>query len=544
MEKKKKSGFMVQGGILAAAGLITRFIGMLYRIPLTRIVGKEGMGYYNNSYEIYNIALLISCYSVPVAVSKLIADKEGKGEYVNSSRYFRFALILSSSIGLTVSLLVFIFAPQIAEAFKYPSCVIPLRVLTPTIFVFSIMGVIRGFFQGKHTMVPTALSQIIEQVINAVVSVVAAAYLINAFKDLNEAAAYGAAGGTAGTLAGAMAALVFLVILLFLYRKKVDKSEAIDITGKMDESKFIIKALLFTMMPIILSQTIYQVSGIIDSYIFSNFMNKHGYTETERSIFWEAYSNRYKWMYNVPVAIASAFGVSIVPALSSSYAKNDTEGIKKKIASAVKFNMLIAFPAAMGLGFLSQPILVLLLGDVTDNLGPRLLSLGCMAVVFFALSTLTNGVLQGISMMRKPVTHSLIALIIHIIAVFIGLNTFESENGVYVMVICNMLYGLLVCALNWWSIAKALNYKQEIKRTFLLPAICALLMGVVTDYTYEFVYGYTYSMALALIPAFIVAVLVYAVLILLTKTVTEDELLEMPIGKKIVRILKKIRLIR
>ena len=544
MDKKKKSGFMVQGGILAAAGLITRFIGLLYRIPLTRTVGKEGMGYYNTAYEIYNIALLISCYSVPVAVSKLIADKEGKGEYVNSSRYFRYALILSSSIGLTVSLLVFIFAPEIAVAYKYPNCMIPLRVLTPTIFVFSIMGVIRGFFQGKRTMVPTAVSQIIEQIVNAVVSVVAAAYLIDAFKDLNEAAAYGAAGGTAGTLAGAFAALVFLVILLFLYRKKVDKSEMVDVTGKKDESKVILKALIFTMMPIIFSQTIYQVSGTIDSYMFSNIMNKQGYTESERAVFWEAYSNRYKWMYNVPVAIASAFGVTIVPALSASYAMHDMEGIKKQIASAVKFNMLIAFPAAAGLGFLSEPILVLLLGDTTDNLGPRLLTLGCMAVVFFALSTLTNGVLQGINMMRKPVTHSAIALIIHIIAVYIGLNVFPRESGTYVMVICNMLYGFLVCAMNWHTIGKTLKYKQEIKRTFILPAICAAVMGLLASLMYELLLGYTYSRLVALVPTIFAAIMIYAVLIILTKTVTEEELKEMPKGRTIVRLLKKLKLLR
>ncbi|MBR4540877.1 MAG: polysaccharide biosynthesis protein [Lachnospiraceae bacterium] len=544
MDKKKKSGFMVQGGILAAAGLITRFIGLLYRIPLTRTVGKEGMGYYNTAYEIYNIALLISCYSVPVAVSKLIADKEGKGEYVNSSRYFRFALILSSSIGLTVSLLVFIFAPQIAVAYKYPNCMIPLRVLCPTIFVFSIMGVIRGFFQGKRTMVPTAVSQIIEQIVNAVVSVVAAAYLINAFKDLSESAAYGAAGGTAGTLAGAFAALIFLVILLFLYKKKADKSELIDNTGNKDEAKVILKALIFTMMPIIFSQTIYQVSGTIDSYMFSNMMSKQGYTESERAIFWEAYSNRYKWMYNVPVAIASAFGVTIVPALSASHAVHDTEGIKKQIASAVKFNMLIAFPAAAGLGFLSEPILVLLLGDVTDNLGPRLLSLGCMAVVFFALSTLTNGVLQGINLMRKPVIHSAVALVIHIVAVYLGLNIFPREDGTYIMVICNMLYGLLVCAMNWYSIGKTLNYKQEIKRTFILPAICAAAMGALASLMYELLFGYTHSRLVALVPTIFAAIMIYAVLIILTKTVTEEELKTMPKGRTIVSLLKKLRLLR
>ena len=540
MENKKKSSFLMQGGILAAAGLLTRFIGMLYRIPLERTVGREGMGYYSNAYEIYNIALLVSCYSVPVAVSKLVADKDGKGEYVNSSRYFRYSLMLSSSIGLVVSLIVFIFAPQIANAFEYPSSVIPLRVLAPTIFVFSLMGVIRGFFQGKRTMVPTALSQIIEQIFNAIVSVVAATYLVNAFKDTQEAAAYGAAGGTAGTLAGAFCGLVFLTIVFVLYRKNNKAQELEDTTGRKDETGMILKAIILTMLPIILSQTIYQVSGIIDSYMFSNIMAKQGHDESSRAIFWDAYSNRYKWMYNVPVAIASAFGVTIVPALSVSYGKKDFESIKAKIASAVKLNMLIAFPSAIGLGFLSHPILMLMFGHKEDVLGPQLLSLGCMAVVFFALSTLTNGVLQGINMMRKPVTHSFIALIIHIVAVYVGLQIFDS--GVHIMVICNMLYGLLVCIMNWRTIGKRLNYKQEIKKTFILPALCSAIMGLLANYVYEIIYGYTASYAIALIPAFISAVFIYTVLIILSKTVTEEELLAMPKGKSIVRILKKLRM--
>ena len=543
MENKKKSGFLMQGGILAAAGLITRFIGMLYRIPLERTVGREGMGYYSNAYEIYNIALLVSCYSVPVAVSKLIADKEGKGEYVNSSRYFRYAMCLSSSLGLVASLIVFVFAPQIANAFEYPSSVIPLRVLAPTIFVFSFMGVIRGFFQGKRTMIPTAVSQIIEQIFNAIVSVVAAAYLVNAYKDTMDAAKYGAAGGTAGTLAGAFCGLVFLAVIYFLHKKRNSGYELEDTTGRKDDTKTILKALLLTMLPIILSQTIYQVSGIIDTYIFSNIMVKQrGLDESTRAIYWDAYSNRYKWMYNVPVAIASAFGVTIVPTLSASYGKRDFDGIKKKIASAVKVNMLIAFPSAAGLGFLSHPILMLMFGHEEDNLGPQLLTLGCMAVVFFALSTLTNGVLQGINMMRKPVTHSFIALVIHIVAVYVGLNIFDK--GVHVMVLGNMLYGLLVCAMNWWTIGKRLKYKQELKKTFILPAICALIMGLLANLEYEILYGYFASYVVALGPTVITAIIVYVLLIVMTKTVTEEELNEMPKGRKLVRFLKKIHVMR
>ena len=542
MEKKKKSGFLLQGGILAAAGLFTRFIGMLYRIPLERVVGQEGMGYYSNAYEIYNIALLISCYSVPVAVSKLIADKEGKGEYVNASRYFKYAMLISSSIGLAVSTLVFFLAPQIADIFEYPSSVLPLRVLAPTIFVFSFMGVFRGFFQGKRTMVPTAVSQIVEQIFNAMVSVWAAYWLVNSVVDSTERASRGAAGGTAGTLSGAFCGLILLIFLYVRQRKTSREQVLSDKTGAMDSAGVICKAIILTMIPIVLSQTIYQISGIIDSYIFSNAMVNKGFDEKTRSILWDAYSNRYKWLYNVPVAIASAFGVTIVPTLSACYGKRDFDGIRTRIASAVKVNMLIAFPSAAGLGFLSKPILLLMFGHEEDTLGPELLALGCAAVVFFALSTLTNGVLQGINKMRKPVIHAALSLVIHIFAVQMML--WHLDLGAKGMVIGNMLYGFCVCAFNWVSIKKALNYKQEVLRTFILPCICSIIMGGTAYLLYWFLCNEIYNHVVMVVPVIFFAIVLYGVLIVITKTVTKEELRTMPLGGKIIKVFTKMHLLK
>ncbi|MBP5653678.1 MAG: polysaccharide biosynthesis protein, partial [Lachnospiraceae bacterium] len=355
MTEKRKNDYLLQGGILAIAGLITRFIGLVYRIPLTRIVGTEGMAYYNTAYEIYNIALLVSTYSVPVAVSKLIADRDSRGQYLNSHRIFRVGMALSSGIGLVVSLLLFIFAKNLASFMKWPSAAIPLRVLAPTIFVFSIMGIIRGLFQGKRTMVPTAFSQIIEQIFNAIFSIVAALLLIRAHKDSAEAAAYGAAGGTTGTLVGAVFGLIFLVFIYSINSEYFTRKCLKDHTGIRESDKNIAKMILLTMLPIILSQTIYQLSGILDNYMFSRILFGKGMEEAEEAVLYEAYSNKYKWLYNLPVAIASAFGVSIVPTLSATYKSNNLDSVRTKVASSIKVNMIVAIPSAIGLTFLGGP---------------------------------------------------------------------------------------------------------------------------------------------------------------------------------------------
>ncbi|MBR6273634.1 MAG: oligosaccharide flippase family protein, partial [Lachnospiraceae bacterium] len=155
-----RKNVMVQGSILAAASIIVRLIGLVYRIPLTRVLGDTAMGYYGYAYEIYNLALILSSYSLPLAVSKLVSARLVKKQYKNSHKVFTFTMAFSAIMGAVMSLLLVAFAEVYAKIIKCPGVIIPLRILAPTIFVFSVMGVIRGYFQGYGNMVPTAISQV------------------------------------------------------------------------------------------------------------------------------------------------------------------------------------------------------------------------------------------------------------------------------------------------------------------------------------------------------------------------------------------------
>lgn len=215
-EEKKRKGddFLLQGAILAAAGIIVRFIGLIYKIPMTRILGDEGIGYYNTAYEIYNIGLILSSYSLPLAISKLLAGYEYKGERENSRRVLVCGGVLGAVAGGLMTAVLLAGAEKIAEViFKSPGSALPLRVMAPTILVFSLMGVLRGYFQGHGNMVPTSVSQIVEQLVHAAVSIWASFDFLRRFAGKENPASYGAAGGTLGTFAGAAAAFVLLAVL-------------------------------------------------------------------------------------------------------------------------------------------------------------------------------------------------------------------------------------------------------------------------------------------------------------------------------------------
>ena len=151
-KNSSKNNFIMQAGILAAAGIISRIIGLLYRGPLQSVIGNLGLGYYQSAYNYYTIILLISSYSIPSAISKAIAQKLGEKEYRNAHRLFHGAMIYVLVVGGIASLFLFFGA----GLFVSGAAVTVLRTFAPTIFVYGILGVLRGYFQAHKSMAPTA----------------------------------------------------------------------------------------------------------------------------------------------------------------------------------------------------------------------------------------------------------------------------------------------------------------------------------------------------------------------------------------------------
>lgn len=535
---KANQNLLMQGSILAAASIIVRLIGLLYRVPMNNILGESGMGLYSLAYEIYNLGLILSSYSLPLAVSKMVSAKIALKQYKNVKRILVCSLTFAVVSGALMSGFLFFGADLIAKyIFATPNMALPLRALAPTVFVFSIMGVIRGLFQGMGTMIPTSFSQIIEQIVHAVVSVALPAYIVHAFATNPNVDSYAAAGGTTGTFLGALAAFLFLLFVFYLYRPSLAKKIRKDKSGTEESYQDIFKLMILTIVPIILSQTVYQLSGTLDGSLFSNIASAAGTPTAEREALWGIYSGYYRLLTNVPVAIASALGASAIPSIVASRVRGDEHTVHSQIRATIKFNMLLAIPAAAGMTVLAEPILAILF-PAADALAVKCLYIGSIAVVFFSLSTVSSSILQGIDLMKKSVTNSAISLGIHIVLVFIMLKFLNL--GVIGLVIGNVTFALVVSILNWISIGKALEYKQEVKTTFLLPALCSVIMGVGCFIIYKAMLFLTSRVMLSFLVAFFMALLIYGTMLLVFQVLTEEEIKEMPLGGKMHRLLQKL----
>ncbi len=543
--KEKQVSFISQGIILAVASVIVRLIGLIYRIPLANTIGDDGLGAYSNAFEVYNIALLLSTYSIPTAISKLISEREDKKEYGNSYHMFQVGMIFAAILGFLASLFLFLGADFIAQyVFKEAdlSTAIPLKVLAPTIFVFSIMGVIRGYFQGKHTVIPTSVSQILEQIVNAVVSVVAAKMLISHFSASEKISAYGAAGGTLGTLCGALTALVFLLFVFFSYYPYLKKRVRKDKIGAYEDRALLLKLLLLTTAPIILNQTVYSVSSLLDSVLLNQILDGKGVADTVRREWFGLYSGKYRLLTNVPIAIASSIGMATLPSIVQAHTKRDREMLHGRIAQAIKLNMLIAFPCAGGMAVLAAPIMKFVFGESGEALTitSRMMYIGAASIIFFAYSTATNSILQGVNRMRVPVIHGVISLAIYLVLDTVLLMF--TPLGVYTLVIGNMVFPLIISVLNWLRLKKETGYVQELDRTFLRIGLCTVFMAVLALLIYRGVMFFTKSNAISLCVAIGLAMIIYFVMLIMFRAVEEEELLDMPMGARLVRIAKKFRM--
>lgn len=542
--QKKQNNFVLQAGILAAAGMIVKVISLIYRSPLLSIIGLEGNGYYSTAINIYTIILLISSYSIPSAISKVIAQKLAFKEYRNAQRVFQCALIYVLVVGGIASVFTFVAAPFLMS--KSVNSIVALRVLAPTIFFSGLLGVLRGYFQAHGSMLHTSLSQILEQIVNAAVSILAGYLLIQMVADQSGTtqAIYGSAGSALGTGAGVVTALLFMFGMYMLNRRTISRRVQYDRTGQLDSYGEIFKMIVTIVTPFILSTFIYNCSTVVnmDTY-YRIIMEYKNVDSVTAHIDYGIFSTQAVAVVNIPIAIASAMSSATIPGLATTYVRKEYKKTREQVSKAIRMTMLVAIPASVGLLLLARPIMHFIFPqkEALDKASGLLAALS-VTVILYCLSTLTNAVLQGIGKVNTPVIHSAVALVVQTAGLVLLL--WFTELNLYALACANIIYSFVMCVLNQISVRKHLKYRQEIVRTFILPFVSSLIMGAVAYGVYYGLYMILPVSRIVLLIAIGIGAMVYFAMILLTGGVTEKELKAFPKGTMLVHFAKKLHLLR
>ncbi len=548
---EKNSSFVKQAGILAAAGIISRIIGLLYRSPLTGIIGDEGNGYYSFAYNIYTIILLIASYSIPSAISKVMAQKMAYGEYRDAQKILKCAFVYVCVVGGAAAVFAYFAAPHLVVANAVPV----LRIFAPTIFLSGLLGVLRGYFQAHRTMVPTSTSQILEQCVNASVSIGAAWFFIHHTDMIRfapagteeETAAFisGACGSALGTGAGVLTALIFMTILFIRDGNTRDAEYRMDRIHKESTFREMNRNLLMVVTPFIISTFIYNFSTSLNQTVYSKFMMEvRGLTQESAAHLYGVFSGKAVVIANIPIAFSSAMAAAVIPSIATAFAKKDRKTTLHRISLATKVTMLIAIPCSVGLFVLSRPVMQLLFPQKASlDMASAILRALSITVVFYSLSTLSNAVLQSVGKVNSPMFHAAISLVVQALILVGGLCLFGEENSVYSLVLAQMAYSLMMCILNELAVRKYLHFRQRPQRVFILPFIASFAMGAVAFALYHLVELAVPSNLLGLVISIPLSGLLYFALIIKTHAVTAAQLQQIPKGDVVLKFAKKLRLL-
>ena len=539
----------MQAGILAAASIVVRIIGLLYRSPLTAVIGDEGNGYYGYAFNIYPIVLMVSSYSIPSAISKLMAQKLALGEYRNAQRVFYCTMAYALTVGAAFSLFVWFGAGLLVP----PRSVPVLRVLAPTIFIFAILGVLRGYFQANQTMVQTSISQILEQIMNAAVSIGAAWFFMHrlaAGQDVHEQAVYGAMGSALGTGSGVMTALIFMAVMYLVNRRYFMKRIRKDRTGREDPWTGIMRDTILVITPFILSGFILNLTTTVNQTIFSKIMiGAKGLDEIDITTAYGIFSNKAVVITNIPISIATAVAAAIIPNISSAYARKDREETRRRVIAAVRITNIIATPCALGLIALARPVTMVLFPQWESlGLASALLALLGVTVIFYSIATIMNAALQSIGRMQMPLVSAGIALAVQTLVLLILL--FATNMGVFALVLVSILYSLMIFLLDTYFLQRYLKLDMDLYNVYARPLFAATIMGVATYglYTmFEVFLELVGSRSLylnnliAMVPAILAAVLIYFFALIRMGTLSEEDILSLPRGSMLLKIFRKLK---
>lgn len=539
MEREKNTTLAKNVLMLMAAQLLTKVMGLVYRIIIINIdgFGNEGNGYYSIGYTIYSVLLTLSSIGVPNVIAKLISERMAAGDCRGSQRILRICFVLFLSISLVSAGLLYFGADFIATyIMNVPDVAYTMKALAPAVFFASAISVFRGYFSGMGSLKATSVSQVVEQFFNCVFSI------LFVWLCMGRGPAIMAAAGNLSTSVSIAAAFVFLLIFYARRRREIQagcREQTVPTESR--STKEMLRMILALSIPMAAGSLISALNEFIDSFTITNGIQAAyaGLLSTAEELESQAATaagilGKVNTIINMPLAINTAFSTALVPAISAAIARKDYPLAAGKVSFSLFASLTIVLPCAAGLAVLAKPILNLLYRNAPDGAG--LLALSVIPLIFLALTCIINGALYGLGNAKTPALSLAVGAVIKLVLniVLIRRPSIHIYGAVISSIVCDaVVFGLVFRALlkqipikiRWWAhVAK--------------PAICSVLMGVSVWLIYHLLFprcGNAVSTCLSIV----CGAVLYALFLLLFRTFTEEELRAFPGGDKMYRVLKR-----
>lgn len=534
----KKSHFLAGALILAIAGILSKVIGMFYRIPLQEIVGDRGLGLYQEVYPLYLTFLILATAGVPVALSRVIAEALAEGKQGSIGQILARSMVMMGAIGLVLFGLLYVSSPLIAKLMGNPHLIEPIRAISMSLLFVPLIAVIRGFFYGHQKMLFVGLSQIVEQTLRVVFILVASLYLVSLGEDTDTVIT----GVNFGTMISTFLSLGFLALLMWLHNRKnsvFGGAEWRSLTWWYDRAFF--ASMWRIAWPICISALVIPIFSLTDSFlainIFRYIWNVDGLTADT----WFGIYSRGGPLLQMASLFGSSIALSIVPAIAEAIRQKDQERITTLTKLSLRFAWLIGLPAGLGLTAVAEGANLALYGDME---GTRAMAILGITAIPLSLLLATNGILQGIGKEKIPARHLLYGVIVKVLATLV----FTSMFGMDGLSLSWLVATAFVCVLNMRVINRYVSIPINWRFDTIYPLLVANLMLILAwgateavDFLFR---GREPVRMLGAIETFAgvgVGLIVYLGLLILIPLIEDKELDWLPGGNKLRTFIQFVR---
>lgn len=532
--KQKRNSYLEGAFILTVAGFIVKILGAFYRIPLAFLIKDEGMGLYQMAYPIYVTLLSISTAGLPTAISKMVAEDIAVGRYKNAHRIFMVSLLVLASVGAFLTLVLVTGAKMLSvKVLGNPKAYYPIMSIAPAIIFVSVMSSYRGFFQGLQDMVPSAISQVVEQV-GRVVAVFALVALLSP-----KGVEYAAAGAAFGPVVGGLAGLLVLVVIYLRRRDDLHAKLRSDRQRNLENPLHIIYRLFAFAVPVTLGGLIIPIMNLADAAIVNRRLQFAGFSITRATELYGQLTGMAAPIINLPAVATIALSASLVPAISEAMALKDMRLAASRSELGIRISIIFGLPAAAGMFVLAEPITNLLYKNPEAGVPLAVLSWG---VVFLAINQTTTGILQGVGKTYIPVRNLMFGAAAKIIINYVltGIPSVNIKGAALGSVIAYMVSSLL----NLFAVVKWTGLSLDLNYIIIKPIMATLLMGASVLFAHSELMAAGLSQNMATLVAVAMGAVIYGVFLLLIGGLKKNDIEFLPGGRRIIGLLNRFGLYR
>lgn len=540
MNQTSHASILVNGAaVLGLAALISKLLGTLQKIPMQNIGGDEVFGIYNAVFPFYTLILFLATAGFPIAVSKFVSEYIAHNNLYDARRVLRISSWIVSITGFIFCTGLFLGAGIIAHWIDNSQTKLAIQSISFALLFVPLMAAFRGYFQGLQNMMPTGVSQVLEQVIRVITMIV----LLLVFTSFNASKEWIAAGATFGSVTGAMAGL--LVMLIYGMKDQKTKSSASKYRER-ESNKVLTKKLIYYAIPVCLGAIVVPVLSIVDTFTMPRMLKLDGSSETEAMIQFGIYARGLPLVQLVAL-LFSSLSVVLVPAIASAKLKGEWKSIHHRTELSVRFTWLIGLAASFGLAVTVVPMNILF---YTNEVGSMAIAILAFTAVFSSLNIITASILQGLGAVFVPVLSLLFAVVVKI-----GLNLWWIPlwgiEGAAAAAVVTFIAASLV---NMLAILKHTNIKLSWTLYIIKPGVAILIMSSLLWIWIEAWYKMAERVSLTetsrwfaggvSLSTVSIGVVVYLLLLFRLKAIRVQELNYLPkMGPKMITILTKYKIV-